>query len=376
MTGLFRREWKNLWADPWQLALLTYIPILTMLLLLWIFNSVTPRDLPVAVVDLDKSQMSQTLAHKLEASPSIKLVSFYNLDEAKTAMHNADVFALVVFPDNMRKDLLTGHSPIIDVRYNSQFLLVGKLLASQIQQALGAGLKDVSMYLQYARGIPKAQAELNLSPIAMQITPLYNHNSHYQIFLMPAIWIALGQIVMMLTFANSLGRELRHHSVAQWLQFGLLRALWVKAAVYIPLSVVQFSALTLLLFQYLSLDVNHAFLLLLLAQVLMTIVVWLIVLTIFMTLRDSARMVSFCTALFAPAFPFMGVTFPTNNMPIAAQWWRMLMPSSHYIEQQMAVLHYHASLSELVMMLTQYLPFLLLLPITYLGARKLRAAIA
>ncbi|WP_394129349.1 ABC transporter permease [Shewanella maritima] len=374
MNSLIKREWSALWQDQWQLALLTYLPVLAILSLLWIFSAAMPRHMPVAVVDLDNSQLSRELTRKLNASSTIASVSYANLAEAKAAMMQVDAFALVVFPDDMRKDLLTGHSPIIDVRYNSQFLLVGKLLSSQIQQGLGAGLKDVSLMGQYSRGVPKVQAELNLTPIAMQITPLYNKNSHYQVFLMPAILVAIVQIVMMLTFVNSFTRELRQDSVQQWLQHGLIPAIATKAAVYVPLSILQFCVLNVVLYQYLGLHIGSAFGLLLVAQTLMTLTIWWMVLAIFLLLQDSARVVSFCAALFAPAFPFMGVTFPTHDMPLLALLWRQIMPSSHYIEQHLAIVNYGSELSSLLPSFTSYVGFLLLMPIVVLGGRKLLAA--
>ncbi|QBF82767.1 ABC transporter permease [Shewanella maritima] len=368
---LFKRELKALWNDPWQLALLTYLPIVALVLLGWIFTSAMPRELPVAIVDLDQSQLSRQLAFELQASPTINLQTYSDLAAAKHAMQQVDMYAMVVIPQGMRKDLLTGHSPIIDVRYNSQFLLVGKLLSSQIQQALAAGLKQVSLSSQLSRGVPKAQAEINVSPIKQQITPLHNFNSHYQVFLMPAILVALGQIVVMLNCLNSFARELRHNAVSQWLAQGAFYGLWVKALVYIPLSVLQLAALNWALYLYLGVDISAQLPLLLLAQLFMAIAIWLVVTAVFMLLKDSARAVSFCAAMYAPAFPFMGVTFPTHDMPFVAQIWRLVMPSSYYIEQHLAIVSSHINLGQLLTMLSGYLPFLTLLIVIALGVTKL-----
>ncbi|MGL5391718.1 MAG: ABC transporter permease, partial [Shewanella sp.] len=111
--------------------------------------------------------------------------------------------------------------------------------------------------------------------------------------------------------------------------------------------------------------------LLLVAQLLMLLAVWQLVLLVFVLMRDSARVISFCTALFAPAFAFMGITFPTHEMPQAAQWWRLIMPSSHYIESHVSVVSYGASWPTLAWQFSSYWGFLCLLPLTYLLARRL-----
>lgn len=90
---------------------------------------------------------------------------------------------------------------------------------------------------------------------------------------------------------------------------------------------------------------------------------WLLVLVIFMAMRESARSVSFCTALFAPAFAFMGITFPVNDMPLLAQWWRLVMPSSHYIDSHVSVISYGVELPQVLAQIGSYWGYLFLLPI-------------
>ncbi|OXX41159.1 ABC transporter permease, partial [Vibrio sp. V07_P2A8T137] len=84
----------------------------------------------------------------------------------------------------------------------------------------------------------------------------------------------------------------------------------------------------------------------------------------FLTL-DPARAMSFAGAFTAPSFAFMGITFPVTDMNTLAQWWRSLLPVSHYIEVQVSQVSYNAellsSLKYLVPMLGYALPLLLTL---------------
>ncbi|MBB1381618.1 ABC transporter permease, partial [Shewanella sp. SR41-2] len=143
MRHLFRRECKALWHSPWQLALVSYIPLIGVLALWWLFSAGLPRQLPVAVVDLDNSQISRMLTRQLSANAVIAPRSFANEAAAIEAMRQAQVYGLVILPYQLRKDLLTSKQPTIDIRYNSQFLLVGKLLSSQLQLSLAEGLTQI-----------------------------------------------------------------------------------------------------------------------------------------------------------------------------------------------------------------------------------------
>ena len=377
IIALVRRELRALWRDPWQLALISYIPMLGILCLWWLFSAGLPRQLPVAIVDQDHSQLSRMLTRQLKANPVTEPRSFTDLSSAVAAMQQAQVYAVVVFPHDMKKDLLTGHKPTIDVRYNSQFLLVGKLLSSQIQLSLGDGLLQVAGLKQLMTGTPKSQVAVNLSPVKSQTTALFNRNNNYIGFLVPPVLVALWQLLSMLVMANSLNREL-HLNVAQsedGISNRLTEHFWpkvlAKILLFTPILMLQGGFILAWLYLYLALPFAGSLALLLVAQLIMLLAVWSLVLFIFVLMRDSARVISFCTALFAPAFAFMGITFPTHEMPQLAQWWRLIMPSSHYIESHVSVVSYGATWSTVAQQLSSYWGFIGLLPLIYLLAIKL-----
>lgn len=107
IIALVRRELRALWRDPWQLALISYIPLLGILCLWWLFSAGLPRQLPVAIVDQDHSQLSRMLTRQLKANPVTEPRSFTDLPSAVEAMQQAQVYAVVVFPHDMKKDLST-----------------------------------------------------------------------------------------------------------------------------------------------------------------------------------------------------------------------------------------------------------------------------
>lgn len=377
LVTLVRRELRALWRDPWQLALISYIPLLGILCLWWLFSAGLPRQLPVAIVDQDHSQLSRMLTRQLKANPVTDPQSFTDLSSAMAAMQQAQVYAVVVFPYDMKKDLLTGHKPTIDVRYNSQFLLVGKLLSSQIQLSLGDGLLQIAGIKQLMTGTPKSQVAVNLSPVKSQTTALFNRNNNYIGFLVPPVLVALWQLLSMLVIANSLNRELHLTAalptdrVSNVLTDHFWPKVLAKILLFTTILMLQGGFILAWLYLYLALPLAGSIALLLFAQLIMLLAVWSLVLLVFVLMRDSARVISFCTALFAPAFAFMGITFPTHDMPQLAQWWRLIMPSSHYIESHVSVVSYGAAWPTLAQQLSSYWGFICLFPVIYVLANKL-----
>ncbi|MCG9730277.1 ABC transporter permease [Shewanella sp. Isolate13] len=372
MIKVLKREFTALQDDPWQLALISYIPLLSIIGLWLLFSAGLPRQLPVAVVDLDNSQVSRSLARQLQANPVTKPVSYSELSSAEVAMKQGEVYALLVLPYGLNRDLLTSKTPIIDIRYNSQFLLVGKLLSSQLLATMADGLKPLGELKLLAAGVPAERLAVNLSPVSSQTTALFNRNTNYVGFLVPPVLIALLQLLAMMVFANSLNRELRWNTTKQWYELGLWKVIAAKVLFYTPLVLLHGSFILALIYLFLELPIAGSIAVLLIAQTVMLLAVWLIVLTIFFALKDSARVISFCTAMFAPAFAFMGVTFPVHEMPIAAQWWRVIMPTSHYIETHIAVVSYGQGLLASLSQMSGYWGFLLLfIPIALLAKKGL-----
>lgn len=366
MPQLLKRELLALWHDPWQLALVSYLPIIGILVLWWLFSAGHPKQLPVAIIDQDHSQVSRMLNRNLQANSVVKPLYYADIPTAKAAMENAQVYAMVVLPYQLQKDLLTAKQPNIDIRYNGQYLLIGKLLSSELQQSLAAGLQDKALLKQLAAGVPKVQAKVNLKLIEAQVNALYNPNTNYVVFLLPPVLIAFMQIFAMLVFANSLTRELRLRTFKHCFDVGIYRTLFAKFIFLTPFILLQGIFIFTLLYGLLDLPQFGQPLQLVIAQVMMLIAIWLIVLTIFLLIQESARVISFCAAIFAPAFAFMGVTFPTHEMPLLAQWWRKFMPSTHYIDTHIGVVSYGQDYASLMSQLSRYWGFALLIPVVML----------
>ena len=361
--SLFKREFQALYNDPWQLALTTYVPLFFMLSLWWVFSAALPERLPVAVVDYDHTHLSRELTRHVNASPSIQVIAFSKAADAQHAMKTGEVFAIVTFPYNLKVDLLTKKQPTIDIRYNTQFLLVGKLLAGKIKQSMGDELHLISKTKQMLLGANIHQAAINVSPINKQVTPLYNPNNNYVAFLIPPMLFALLQLIAALAFINSLNHELRQKTMNFWRDNGVWKVLSVKITLYTSIMLLHGAFIYSLIYKLIGINNNGAVSTLLFALFVMLLSIWLIVLFLFFFLKDGVRVTSMASAILAPAFGFMGVTFPVANMPSFAKYYRDIMPSSHYIDIHIKVANYGDGFLSMLAELSSFAGFLVLLPL-------------
>lgn len=104
-----RRELRHWREDRWELALVTLVPLLLMLLMMALFSGAVLRQLPVALVDLDGSADSRALARAIDASPGVALVAQpASLQQAQAQLRALEVFAIVLLPADMSRRALRG----------------------------------------------------------------------------------------------------------------------------------------------------------------------------------------------------------------------------------------------------------------------------
>lgn len=351
--------------DKWLLSSLTWIPILLALLIWAIFSAGIARDLPVGIVDLSNSALSQKLVRYYDATSAIKVNhSYQNVAQAKTALIRREIYAYAIIPSDFEQNIYKQLAPQVSVFYNSQMILVGKLLNSAFLQAQGTFNAQLSVGSQLLHGDTALLSAMGQAvPIRSQITPLFNKNSNYAQFLVSAIVPALWQIIVVVTTILILAANHRDRGLQGWLEHSPFKTL-IKTL--LPYSFVfALQGFAYLCWFYLGFEwpMNGSMLALVIAQ-------WFTLLScmamgclfFFLTL-DPARAMSFAGAFTAPSFAFMGITFPVSDMNSFAQFWRSLLPISHYIEVQVSQVSYGQnwleSMVHLVPMFGYAIPFLL-----------------
>ncbi|MCD9524079.1 ABC transporter permease [Photobacterium carnosum] len=337
-----KNEWRTLWQDKWLRALVVWLPALLFLTMWAIFATGIARNLPVGVVDLDHSQMSRQLTRYIDASPSMAVTRQFTDDHtASAAMRANDIYAMVVIPDNYEKNVKLGQAPQITTFYNGQFILIGKVISSAMLQVEGTYNAGVEAMRNMSSGAPVPLQALGMAvPIQAQITPLFNSNSHYGQFLVSAIIPSIWQILIVATTVLVLVHEARGQGLWRWLAHTPCQKLLGKLLAYSGLFLIQ--GVLFLWWMYVALDwpMHGQWGILIVAQLLMVFACQSMGSLIYFVAIEAPRAMSFVAAYTAPAFAFMGITFPATDMPVIAKIWRGLLPVSHYIEVQLQQVDY------------------------------------
>ncbi|MDO5103497.1 MAG: ABC transporter permease [Lautropia sp.] len=331
-----RREWRYLGRSRWDLALCSWVPCLLIGLVMAVFLQGTLRQVPIAVVDHDRSETSRALIRKLAASPGLQLkASPASLDEAWSLVRGLAVYAVVHVPADVSRQMARGGSGTVFAFYNASYMTIGQSAARDIASVLQAqNVETTRLRSQYLQGRPALAAV----PVQVQATVLFNAARSYEHFLVGLVAPAILQLAFCLAVVAAFGRELRDGTAAAWLsacegRFGpavvgkllpyLVLFLGYGAATIIWLALVRGDGIAgsvlVLMGGYLAMYLAYA-----------AIAVLLVGLT-----KNMATALSLTGIYTGVALAFSGGTFPLTGGALFTRIWSDLLPFTAYVRLQM-----------------------------------------
>ena len=142
-----RKELTQLWRDRLTLALALVLPVL-LLLLLSKATSLSVKDIPVVVQDLDKTPMSRRYVEAVGASLSFKVSALPTDLSPEYALAHNEARAVVIIPPQFERDLGRGQN--VEVQWlidgtdaNTANVMRGK--AAAITQSFNGQLQPLAM---------------------------------------------------------------------------------------------------------------------------------------------------------------------------------------------------------------------------------------
>lgn len=344
-----------------------------MYLIYAIFSGGIPRDLPVGIVDNDHSALSRNLIRYIDANPTFKITNqLMSVTEGKPSMQNGDIYAIVTIPRDFEKDVYLGKTPEVTTFYNSQYVLIGRILAASMQKTFATFTAKIDAVRTLASGGNLARIKGDILPISTQINPLYNVSMNYVPFLVTTVLPALWQIFVITTVIVSFGREYKFHTQDDWLakaDGSYLAAIVGKMLPYTFLALMQGLIFAWFFYVYKGWAMNGHWSYLAFAMVLAALAGQCVGLLIFCITMNFTKAISMGAAYAAPAFAFAGITFPAEGMPALAQFWRELLPITHYIDLQIGQVNYGQSI---IMMLPELGALCLFISTIFISAYRIK----
>lgn len=297
------------------------LPLLVGWFIYAVFMASLPRNLPIGVVDFDRSVLSNEALFMIDSSVAVKIAKSYsNISQAKEDLAISKIYALVVIPHHYEKDIKQGNGTQITLYFNAQFVLIGKAISSALEGVVGTlNAKQWS-----GKNLVKSK-NLNLAiassiPIFSQIIPLYNSSNNYSQFMLTLLLPCMLQILSALGMLHLL----RHTPKS-------LKSLLTRYC-FNSLVFVFWALCEIVLLKWLGFENRGDLGLLVCGSALLVFGVNGVVVFIQSVLGDFKKAVGFVAIYTAPSLAFAGVTYPQSAMNVLALFWSKFLPISHFME--------------------------------------------
>ena len=354
-----KRELKYYKSEGRECFISIFILLASMVTVAWIFTSGTLTNLPIAVIDYDDSSVSRTYSRMLEATPEMHIVDkFTSTAQAKSLLEQASIYAFVVIPRDFAKNIKTGQQTRVVAWHSGQFLTMSGVILKSLRQVTGTMSAGVEITSLSKKGENTLAANVDFSPLQSELRTLFNPFQNYQYFLVASLLPAMLQVFVMVWTVYIVGREFQNGTFSQWLNAKNSVYAGIAAKVlplFILTSVIGIGCLYWL-FGYMKWPINGSISFLILGWELM-IVAYIVLGILFASFASRlATALSFAVFFTAPAFAYVGVTFPQHAMPLLAKIWAYILPIKTLLRLQIEQVEIGApivnSLPELLILIT------------------------
>lgn len=314
------------------------IPVAITVLYVLMFRKGTVHDLPVAVYDGDRTELSRQLIRMIESTPSAHVaLHTESIEQGRQSMVQGSADALIVIPSGLQADVLAGEGGAqISAEISGARILNSGLLKRDITTVFQAFNIGIETQLLGAKGIPASEGYATAYPIAFEKHVLFNPYGSYAYYLLPGLLFLALVITVSVVTVYTVGSELKNGTAGEWVATAggsITRALAAKLTPYLLLFGVLSLFMNTLLYRFLGLPFHGQEAIILVAGNLFVILAYMAIGVIAVAVSANLRFsLSVAGGVATASLSFCGLTFPSLGMYPAIVALSKLFPFTYFID--------------------------------------------
>lgn len=330
--SLLQREFRLFWNNKVLRLLFFGAPILYGVLIGALYQKGKVTDLPVIVVDMDQSAMSNKILEMINDNETIRISSIQR-SEARLSRQiiEQDAACVLIIPEGFEKQVLTRQNPELTTIVNTANVLTANYASGALQVILGTYKAGVQMEALRKQGTPEALLLSQYEPFKTTFIKKNNRSTNYMYFLWPGVLITVLQQVILLGLALSFASEYENGTFRELAASGsTFRLIMVKVIPYLLMSLliwILYGVMAYLLrmpfFEHIP-ALSLAAFLFVLAVSFMGILVSIL-------LPSQLKATEVLMVVATPSFMLSGFTWPLSQMPVWLQWIAQVIPTTHFL---------------------------------------------
>lgn len=332
--NLIQREFRLFFQNKVLLVLFLGAPILYGVLVGGVYKKGKVTNLPIIVVDEDRSPLSRQLIDMFNDGEVIYVAKVLNdpfLAHDEAMKHEATV--VVQIPKGFSSAVNYNRSTEVTMFVNASNTLTSNYAMMAANVAAGTMKAGIQIKAQQKKGVPEYVASQQYEPFKTTIIKQNIRSGNYLYFMLPGVLLTVLQQVMMLGLALSFASEFENGTFSELVKrsSNVFVLILVKILPYILMSILIYGLYYGYSIWYrMPMDVNGpAFFL---SSILFLFAVSFIGILVSIAIPSQLKATEILMVIATPSFILSGFTWPLSQMPEWVVGIAKLIPLTHYLQ--------------------------------------------
>ncbi len=330
------REVCRIGRYPVFSTLLIILPVLSFCFFALLLEKGVPQNIPIAVCDCDRTELSRQLATMVGETPTAEVMyDITDMQEGEKMIREGKIEAILYIPENFERDIYSNTQTHVAAYINATNISANGLLNKDIQTAVSTFSAGVEIQLLMSQGLSETQAYAQIMPVKFDKHLLFNPYTNYGYYLLPSFMPMMLMIFTILCSVFAIGTELKNSTAGEWFSCaeGCTWAALIGKMLPYTLGFTLMSLLmNTIMYKWIGVPLNGNKWILILAGILFVLAyqaIGIFVITLLSNLRLSLSIAGGYSVL---AFTFSGLTFPLMAMDWYIRAVSYIFPFTYYTE--------------------------------------------
>lgn len=217
LLKVWAQEYRNIFSDYGVLLIFYGAVILYPIFYPIPYANEVLKETPVAVVDLDQTEMSRQVVRMLDAHELIRVATRpTDMAEAQQQFYERKVYGIILIPKDFERTILRGDQGSIVNYADASYFLIYRQVLTGISETLGTLSAGIQVKQMMAKGLLQEQAMATAIPLPLISFPLFNPSGGYASYIVPPVLILILQQTLLIGI-GMLGGTAREYSSPHYL---------------------------------------------------------------------------------------------------------------------------------------------------------------
>ena len=332
---LIAREFRLFFSNSVAVVILIGAPVAYGLLFGFVYQQGIVTDLPVAVVDQNRTETSRILIDAMNDNQHIEIVAIVpDISLLNNDLKSGKIVGFVNIPHKFEQDIFMQRYPQLHVELNAVNIVNTNFALRGLRESLetiNAGLQIEALQKQ---GVPASIASQQFEAFSISTFSNFNPSLNYLTFLFPGLLATILQQVLLLALALSFSKDYEDGTFSELLKHTTspMMVLLTKSFPYLLMGGLIWLMILHMLLAAFGVSNAGSWAMIYSLSIMFILSVTAIGILISAIIPSQLKSTEILMVIATPAFIISGFTWPLSQMPEWVIWIASVIPLTHFLE--------------------------------------------